>query len=427
MANADQQDNKDRRGTLKRCINLDWLECSCLESYNNYPHDADYFRRLGFNVDERPYGTRVFAEMFTLCDQYGNPIIEVRRAPLAEKKDGSRAFLEPMLCLLRLHNRACYFDSAATIMQNFIKEHGFVFQRIKRVDICLDFERFDSGDDPGKFIQRYIKGKYSKVNQSRINAHGEDLWERREWNSVSWGSKSSMVSTKLYNKTTEIREVKDKPYIREAWALSGLVDDFITLQKRDKTGNLYFPSIWRLEFSLQSSVRNWVVFEDCNGDRKRLRSVRNTLELYKSRADLLTMFANLSAHYFHFKHYEAGKRKDRCQDKQLFKFDSPSEYYTIEQPAAAHAAPSRLVMLLKRLREYRAICFEPDTIKAVDSLLSLLDDKELRLQLSNPYSDSELALLRTLVAYRVNQKPNEDVQTSIQHVKRLLSLEQDIF
>lgn len=427
MANSYKQDNKDRNSTLKRCINIDWLECSCLETYNNYPHDANYFRRLGFNVDERPYGTRVFAEMFTICDDFGNPIIEVRRAPLAEKKDGSRAFLEPMLCLLRLHNRACYFDSAATIMQDFIKAHGFVFQRIKRIDICLDFERFDSGDDPCKFIQRYIKGRYSKVNQSRINAHGEDLWERREWNSVSWGSKTSMVSTKLYNKTTEIREVKDKPYIREAWALSGLVDDFITLRKRGNDGILYTPSIWRLEFSLQSSIKNWVVLENCNGDRKRLRSIRNTLELYQTKADIMKIFANLADHYFHFKHYEQDKRKDRCKDKHLFNFNTQPEFYTIEQPAAAHAAPSKLVMLIKRLREYREICYEPDSIKAVDILLSLLEDKEVKLQLSNPYSDSELLLLRTLIAYRINMKPDEDVETSRKHVKQILSLEQEIF
>ena len=26
----------------QRCINIDWLECYCLEDYIGYPHDAEF-------------------------------------------------------------------------------------------------------------------------------------------------------------------------------------------------------------------------------------------------------------------------------------------------------------------------------------------------------------------------------------------------
>lgn len=65
---------------MERCVNLDWLEVHAYEPSND-PHDANYFRRAGLDVSERGYGTRVYREMFTVCDPVGNPFVEVRRNP----------------------------------------------------------------------------------------------------------------------------------------------------------------------------------------------------------------------------------------------------------------------------------------------------------------------------------------------------------
>lgn len=64
---------------MARCVNLDWLEVFCFE--DGEPHDANYFRREGFVVDEREYGTRIYHQMFTLNDRLGHPFLEVRRSP----------------------------------------------------------------------------------------------------------------------------------------------------------------------------------------------------------------------------------------------------------------------------------------------------------------------------------------------------------
>ena len=191
-----------------RCVNIDWLECFCLEDAINYPHDADYFRSQGWHVREREYGTPMYEQMFTLLDHYDLPIIEIRRKPKSDNMKKAGLF-DPNSCHVRLTNRACYATGAAQMLQQFLETHGLWFQRISRIDICYDFERFDYGDEPQKFLQRYMAGRFSKINQANINAHGLDQWDGRNWNSVSWGSLKSMVTTRFYNKTMELREAHD--------------------------------------------------------------------------------------------------------------------------------------------------------------------------------------------------------------------------
>ena len=169
--------------------------------------------------------------MFSIMDDQGHPFIEIRRKPKS-------TIMEENMCHIRLTNYACYRDNAADLMADFIELHGFVFLRISRVDICYDFEKFDSGDNPRDFVIRYLNGTYSKINQANLTAHGSDRWDLRDWNSLSWGSQTSDVGTKMYNKTLELYdEILDtykKPYIRYAWKQAGLIDDWVWMKKNKR-------------------------------------------------------------------------------------------------------------------------------------------------------------------------------------------------
>ena len=70
-----------RDETFTRCVNIDWLEVYVLEANDRYPCNADYFRRQGYLVRERDYGTRVYKEMFEIVDEMNNPLLEIRRNP----------------------------------------------------------------------------------------------------------------------------------------------------------------------------------------------------------------------------------------------------------------------------------------------------------------------------------------------------------
>ena len=322
-----------------RCVNLDWLEVSAEEDNTRYPCDADYFIRNGYWVKQRDYGTRVWSQVFTIDDENGHPWIEVRRDP----PSGASSFtgLNERSCRLRLVNSQCYVVDCVERLRQFMLKHGYIFKKIFRVDIAYDFEYFDSGDQPARFARRYVQGRYRKINQAKLNAYGQDNWSIFQWQTLSWGSPTSMVSTKLYNKSLEIQTVsKEKVYIKRAWFESGLVDDPINFTKLGRDDKPYTPEIWRVEFSMKSKAEGWLVIEDQSGKKVKKKPILHKLSLFDSPDKLWQRFQDLAYHYFRFKisRYKeerngvAGaalstnaskddwtlKRKDRCPDKKLF-------------------------------------------------------------------------------------------------------------
>lgn len=410
---------------MKRCCNLDWLEIHALEPAAD-PHDASFFRRAGLDVQEREFGTRVYKEMFTVCDRIGNPFVEVRRNPYSV---GFQGLHSPQECHLRLVNAACYYEDAAARLQHFMDDFDYTFNRISRVDICLDFELFDRGDDPAKFLARYLRQTYSKINQGTITAHGTDRWDGQVWNSVSWGSPTSAIGTKFYNKTMELYDQASgtykKPHIRYAWLKCGLIDDFHKVLKK-KDGGWYTPQIWRVEFSIRSSVKNWVAIE-LNGEAKHYQSIRNTLDMYDSREKLVTLFAALSQHYFHFKYYEKGQRKDRCRDKVLFDWGGVQLTYKVE-----HADIQRLLgegkrqrkpydTLAKKLREFQQSKPRQDIVDACQVIIACIEGDALRSDLRNPFSYHDLIALQQALSMKASGV-DEDAAILMQEVKKLLKL-----
>lgn len=409
----------------ERCVNLDWLEIHAMEPPGD-PHDANYFRRVGLTVVERDYGTRVYKEMFTVNDLRGNPFVEVRRAPYSTGYGGIHAAEE---CHLRLVNAACYYDDAAQRMQDFMDTYHYEFNRISRVDICMDFELFDEGDEPAKFLARYLRQVYSKINQGNITAHGADRWNGQVWNSVSWGSPTSAIGTKFYNKTMELYDQSTgtfrKPHIRYAWLKCHLIDDFHKCLKRQADG-WYQPQIWRVEFSIRSSVKKWFTIE-LNGEEKHYQSIRNTLEMYDSREKLITLFASLSQHYFHFKHYEKGQRKDRCRDKVLFKWDGVQLTYKVGRDDVAHllgegARQQRPYdSLIRKLKEYQQVRPREDIVDACQVIIKAIEGDYLRSDLRNPFSCQDMLALQQALSRKAGGD-DTDVTVLLKEIKELLKL-----
>lgn len=404
---------------MKRCVNLDWMELHAYEPLMG-TLNADYFERHGYRVERREYGTRVYREMFTILDAHGYGMIEIRRNPASQGLHGIHA---PNECHIRLTNRTCYWDNAADMLNDFVRKHQYYNVRISRVDICLDFATFDTGDDPAAFIRRYFKHKYAKINQGRITSHGEDTWSGQEWNSLSWGAKTSPVSTKMYDKTMELFQAKlgtyNKPYIRQAWVLSGLIDDIDRCTLNGET-----QRIWRVEFSLMSSVRGWVPIE-LDGKTHNYQSIKNTLEVYSSRENMLVIFASLAQHYFRFKYYEEGKRKDRCKDKILFRWREVEQTYKIGQPDTALGPGNkqfeqwnRLLIMLER---FRPNLQTTDIKKAYNVIVAAVKDEVMRANLINPYSDQELMILKKMIETRINF-PEFTYDVALDYVKQLLHI-----
>ena len=400
---------------LPRCINLDWLEVYALEPITQ-PRTMDYYRDNGFGIIDRGYGTRIYNEMFTLIGADGYPFVEVRRSPK------SASVLPINATHLRFVNRRCYEWNAGDIMRQFIEKYGYQFVSVSRVDICLDFEKFDSGDDPHKFVKRYIGHKYAKINQSRASAHFDDLWERRDFNSFSWGSKNSDIGTKLYNKTLELYDEKlgafNKPYILQSWFETRLIDDPVHCLKKSADGKTYRPQIWRLEFSIKSNVKGWFSYR-INGDSKKIRSVRNTLETYACRDLLLPIFDILQQHYFHFKKHVPGKSKYECKDKQLFDFSTDETFYRVEHPSSDKKPDAVILRLMRYLQEYLQSHHDPAVQQAGNIVLKKLQNEEGRRLNQDVFSQVEYEAMRRVIALRMTGS-NQDPTLMAQDIIHLL-------
>lgn len=346
----------------------------------------------GYVVDVREYGTRIYNQMFTILLD-GEPYIEVRRCP-------KNPLMASTACHLRLHNRTCYLDDAADLMQRFITAHRYLFQRISRIDLCLDFARFDDNTIPRVFMQRYMRHKFAKINQAKRHTHGEDKWNGAIENSISWGSPSSMISTKFYNKTLELYDPKTdsyrKPYIRYAWLNNGLIDDMDRCTLNGET-----QEIWRVEFSIRSSVKRWFVIE-LDGKSKAYQSVHNTLDCYDSKPKQLCIFASLANHYFHFKRYQIGVRKDRCQDRVLFRWNELQQFVEVDRTALPSSkTPSPLLLqLIRKLRLYSQTLSYGDLKESIIKLLALLEQLQLKQEQNNPWSQAQTIAIQQLIARR---------------------------
>lgn len=354
-----------------RCINLDWFELYCYEPTE--PRDMMYFVRQGFVVRDREYGTKHWSQVFTLVDDRGEDFLEVRRCPRA-KVGAHHTILPDNACTLRLVNRYCYYDTAMPMMAMFLESHKYIFRRIYRLDLALDFVTFDSGDKPADVMRRIAKHVYAKVYQARRSIHGVDRWNDCVDNSVSWGNKNSMVVTRFYNKTLELAENKDKPWIRQAWYHCKLVDDPATCLLRNPDGSFCSPCVWRLEFQINSSARGWFVID--GGDRNEY--VEHTIEAYWNRTNMLQAFANLTDHYFQFRIFKQGVRKYDCKQKVLFDFGEQDKTYSLKNSLVRRVYPETNDRWLRMLRDFRSYLYDPDDIAAVDHLIARQAETKLR-------------------------------------------------
>lgn len=391
-----------------KCINLDWLSVYCLEP-KGYVMDAAYYKKLGWSVEEREYGTPQYREKFTLMNGR-HPFLEIERNPYSLKQNGG--IFEPESCHIRLANRTLYQPNPVQQLTNFIIKYGYEYKGISRVDVCCDLTIFDNGMKPQDLANKYIKDKIWKVHQSHIapntddgddtwripihlGAHGRETKTGRTWNSLKWGSPKSALSTKLYNKTLELETNTSKFYIKDAWVKAGLCD----LQKvryeyrNPKTKEIEIRSkqisvvpgtainqeipieeakkidVWRVEFSMNSEGRKWIDLGDNH-------IVDLSLNAFDNLDSLAATFFTCSEWLFCFiyaKWITKGatrlkERTNRCKKLQLFNTKFLHSHYKPQRQTEMED-PSRTEKIImyrlmakskdKNLSEaYREACYQ---------------------------------------------------------------------
>lgn len=314
-----------------RCVNLDWLEVFCEED-PQFPFSVERMQRLGWEVERRAYGTPMYQEMYTLF-RGGVPVLEVRRNPYSKKSEGG--LFADGACHVRYSNRTCYGVSPMQEMRNFIERAKLHYRSISRVDICMDFLKFEDAQEmsPRSFIINYMNGHLLKIGQNKIRgvSEGAAITEvegcsfagricgiGNRINSLRWGGKKCPISTKLYNKSLEMREVKRKDYIIDQWVAAGMVTrEYVTERDGKKRLALMHDGkevdVWRLEYSIKLGGSTFV--ETQQGE-----IIDFSLSSIDTRDKMLSVFCALTNRYFDIRYSrktKSGKAENTARLKTL--------------------------------------------------------------------------------------------------------------
>lgn len=362
-----------RRESRERIVGIDWLELFVSER-GDIDYTANGFRERGWDVVERDYGTKTMSEMFVLLDSKGYPFIEVRRAPRGLDALSKKTIYQAGDSYIRLSNMYCYDADPVGLMCEFVNRERYTIKKIYRIDIYTDFEIFDSGDKPAKVIRRIVNHTYSKINQSHRRTSGQDTWTECFDNWISWGNKGSMVNTKIYDKTKELRDTGNhKPYIVENWRRKGYIDDVVNISR-----NGIEVQMWRLEFSIKGNAKEWIYIGKEDTDDGYTHQLEHNLVLYSTQKGITNALANLIPYYFRFKIYEEGKRKSNCQDKILFLFsDDEVEkgYRLVNQSDAGRIRPVKMeddIIALHHLVKAKMKLYGTDYEKQLTDMIAKL-------------------------------------------------------
>lgn len=277
--------------SINYCINVDWLQVFCHDD-NVFDLDGIYNRKGDFQFIKQEFSSRHFKEIWHVVDCDGDDYAVVQRKPCSSILSGDAAIIQ--LC-----NRELYRPMMASRFVIFLKEHGFRYKSISRLDLCYDCNNLANGMSFPSFIKGIMASKFLKNNQSKVKWHFDSManvGKPMECNSASFGSRSSAVSVKMYNKTMELKEVKNKPYIVECWRYNGLDVD---------------KDVWRIEFSIKSEAATAV--KTMSGEIFKLN-----LSLLEFQEQVESVFFGYAGKYFDFKKNDGTKNKSRMQSLPIF-------------------------------------------------------------------------------------------------------------
>lgn len=226
---------------LPRSIySVDWLQVFCLRPLGNSmewkekisPRSDKYGNHRCYKLAGAKEYIQGYEQQRTII--YKNYTIATVAWSPADKRKRAEG------CAVKMSNPTLYCADWFFLLMDVFAVLEWQPHNITRCDLAVDLNYFVGGLLPSTFIRKYI----CKNNCSFIR-HGSNKWAlygRKEmrttvFDSIRWGSRSSGVSVYLYNKTKELRDVHDKPWIREAW------------KKADLSSTL---DVWRVEISITS-------------------------------------------------------------------------------------------------------------------------------------------------------------------------------
>lgn len=297
--------NERDMNEMKRDIfiySVDWLQYYCHQDSN--PKLDQEFHGLqanaqGYVSTYKIAQAKEFSPIYT--EHYcvvlrDRPMLHIHYAP-------RMSALNTRSASVKVENSLLYSPDWCFYLHDILAALRWSIQNITRVDICCDFNTFHHGRDPERFAADYLRTatkkhpSYLRVGKDKWYAVGAKYVSENKVDYLRWGTRESEVCTYLYNKSKELREKHNKPWIAREWKAAGL----------DVT------KVWRVEFSINSKGVN--LFDLQESLYKPLFATDlDTQEAIES------IFQVYAAKFFHFKVCAAGdkRKKANLPDIDLF-------------------------------------------------------------------------------------------------------------
>lgn len=321
---------------MKSILSIDWL--SFHGTFENIQPDGDY------TVKKSDYGTKIFEDIYHYYYQ-GRQIATVTASPRSSA-------LKKELAIIKFDNWCLYIPNLYDFVNYILKLIGFKVKGFSRLDIALDFNRFENGIDGHTLISQFVKDEYLHNGRGKFAISGVQKFSST-FEYLRLGSQSSPVRAYLYNKTTEMAEVKQKNYIKDLWEREGL--------------NLE-QDVWRLEFSLTSGAFDWVdtITGEC--------IFQNDFD-YTKLTFLKPLFQACVNKYFDFRKNDGTKNKSRMQKVNLINLEKTAIIRNF--PTLQTTAGRREKILLHHIYKFvqRYEIEDQEQIKEVENVLSTLISK----------------------------------------------------
>ena len=205
------------------CISVDWLQVYTLSSISSPVPTSGTIEsdNYTFTFELLDIQTAMFKNVVKVS-QFGLDVAVVEFAPRTSR-------LRQNMVLIKLSNRVLYSAQYIKMLYALMSAMKVIYKGITRIDLCYDCVSFLDGRSPSRFINNYVMkpdteiGGYVRKGSDEFICHGrKSSGQASRINYISFGSPQSRVRAYIYDKTVELSEVKDKPWIRALWDANGL-------------------------------------------------------------------------------------------------------------------------------------------------------------------------------------------------------------
>jgi len=258
-------------------ILIDWLQL--------YGVNHDFSSQL-FEYKHKIYGTKHFndiTEIYYLSEK----VAELAYNPRSR-------ILKSNTVILKIDNKTLYANNLEYVLNLIITHLKIDIISITRVDLACDFPKLSNSMNPEKFINKFLQNKILKIGRGHFKVVGTQK-KINSYEYLRFGSNTSDVSVYMYNKSKELNEVKNKPYIRDNWKWY-----------KNKQQSWQSYDTWRLEFSLKSTKLSFIYNDTGEVIPVNISTVLNPF----TRSFI---FSSLLDHYFYFVHNNGKSHKIRMR------------------------------------------------------------------------------------------------------------------